>query len=122
MRTVDRKSITLKEAMPEVFSVCSLETMELDRELELMRVNEASFQQRYKKITLDDTDDTIDRSTIIPVDYNYELDMLGDAAGSGMSFMFDLNEKNLLETTAMPPPKRPPSLGQTKSVNERVNY
>lgn len=96
--------------------------MELDRELELMRVNEASFQQRYKKITLDDTDDTIDRSTIIPVDYNYELDMLGDAAGSGMSFMFDLNEKNLLETTAMPPPKRPPSLGQTKSVNERTPF
>jgi hypothetical protein len=122
VRTVDRRSITMKDVIPEVFSECSLETMELDRELEMMKVNEVSFQQRYKKITLDDTDDIIERSTIIPLDYNYETDMLGyaDDAG-GMSFMFDLNEKNLLETTAMPQPKRP-SLSQSKTANERVNY
>ena len=90
--------------------------MELDRELELMNFQEVRLKN-HKKITLDDTDDIIDRSTMIPVDYNYDMDMLGD--GTGMSYMFDLNEKHLLETTGMPLSKRS---SLTQAANERVTF
>lgn len=116
VKAVDKKAITLKENIPEVFSQCSIETMELDRELELMNFQEVRLKN-HKKITLDDTDDIIDRSTMIPVDYNYDMDMLGD--GTGMSYMFDLNEKHLLETTGMPLSKRS---SLTQAANERTPF
>lgn len=118
MKAADKSAITLKENLPDVFDEFSLATMELDKELELMNLPEINVQERYKKITLDDNEDIINRSTMIPIDYNYEMDQLGD---QGLSLMFDIEERQLLETTAKGSTQKAAHLSKIKKVIERVS-
>lgn len=118
MKAADKKAITLRETIPEAFSQYSLDTLELDRELDKTIRSEISIQEQYKKITLEEyeQDDLIARTTIIPMEYSYEMDMFGDVQGVSL---YDLEQRALLEALPLASPEK--RLSRVKAITERVS-
>ena len=70
VKAVDKSAITLKENFPEMLDLDSVESILLDK---------VSKQIRLKSITLEESEDFVNASTMIPVEYDYTMDSFGDA-------------------------------------------
>jgi hypothetical protein len=77
-----------------------------------MNFTKTNIHQNNKKITLDDSEDIIERTTMIPLDYNYEADFFGD--------FIDLTDRELLETTARSSLQK--RLSKNKEQNEKTPF
>lgn len=75
LKTSDKAAITLPENYPDLNNMTSLDTM-------VKCLNKTVSTVHYKSITLADSDDVINNSTTIPIDYDFDMDMFGKSAGT----------------------------------------